>query len=127
MMGLKIIKLAVTSDTKIAMSPTVTRYFYEVLEHLSQIDTLKIDAAHFIDDTAQNVEVLPALNLNNSCFNVYINGVLQMNDNCGYTSGEGGIGNLLISIPEGSVIAEGTPIVLEVINVNPTSKNTFET
>jgi hypothetical protein len=68
MMGLKIIKLAVTSDTKIATSPTVTRFFYEVLEQLSQIGTLKIEAADFLDDTGQNVEVLPELNLNNSYF-----------------------------------------------------------
>jgi hypothetical protein len=50
-----------------------------------------------------------------------------MDDNFAYTSGEAGIGNLLISIPEGSVIAKGTPIVLEVINFNPTLKNTYET
>jgi hypothetical protein len=126
-MGLKIIKLAVTSDTKITISPTVTRFFYEVLEPLSQITTLRIDAADFLDDSGHNVDSLPSLNLNNSYFNVYINGVLQMDDNFAYTAGEGGIGNLLISIPDGSEIAAGTPIILEVINYNPTLKTTFET
>lgn len=126
-MGLKIIKLAVTSDTKIALSPTVTRFFYEVLEPLSQITTLRIDAAGFLDDSGHNVDSLPFLNLNNSYFNVYINGVLQMDDNFAYTAGEEGIGNLLISIPDGSEIAAGTPIILEVINFNPSLKTTFET
>ncbi|SFA72312.1 DUF4183 domain-containing protein [Bacillus sp. cl95] len=126
-MGLKIIKLSVSSDTKIATSPTVTRFFYEVPEPLSQITALKIDATHFLDDTGRSVESLPSLNLNNSYFNVYINGVLQMDDNFAYTAGEEGIGNLLISIPEGTEIAAGTPIILEVINFNPTLKTTFET
>jgi hypothetical protein len=126
-MGLKIIKLAVTSDTKIATSPTVSRFFYEVFEPLSQIDSLKIDATLFLDDTGRNVDLLPSLNLNNSYFNVYINAVLQMDDNFAYTAGEKGIGNLLISLPEGSEIAAGTPIVLEVINFNPTLMTTFET
>lgn len=126
-MGLKIIKLAITSETKIATSPTVSRFFYEVLEPLSQITSLKIDAANFLDDTGRNVHSLPSLNLNNSYFNVYINGVLQMDDNFAYTAGEQGIGNLLISIPEGSDIPVGTPIVLEVINFNPTLKTNFET
>ncbi len=103
-MSLKIIKLAVTSETKITTSPTVTRFFYEVLEPVSNINTLKIDTSHFLDDTGNKVSLLPSLNLNNSYFNIYINGVLQMDDNFAYTAGEEGIGNLLISIPEGSEI-----------------------
>lgn len=126
-MGLKIIKLAVTSDTKIVTAPTVTRFFYEVLEPISEKTVMKIHAAQFLDDTGRNVDTLPSLNLNNSYFNVYINGVLQMDDNFAYTAGEEGIGNLLISIPEGSEIAAGTPIILEVINFNPAIKTTFET
>jgi hypothetical protein len=50
-----------------------------------------------------------------------------MDDNFAYTAGEEGIGNLLISIPDGSEIAAGTPIILEVINFNPSLKTTFET
>ncbi len=126
-MGLRIIKLAVTSDTKIATSPTVSRFFYETTETISQIDNLKIDASNFQDDTGRNVDSLPSLNLNNSYFNVYINGVLQMDDNFAYTAGEEGVGNLFISIPEGSEIAIGTPIILEIVNFSPTLKTTLGT
>lgn len=126
-MGLKIIKLAVTSDTKIATSPTVTRFFYEVTEPVTNVSTLKIDASQFLDDSGQNVKLLPSLNINNSYFNVFINGVLQMDENFAYTAGEEGVGNLLISIPKGSDIPMGTPIILEVVNFNPTLKTTLET
>lgn len=118
-MGLKIIKLAVTSETKIATSPSVTRYFYELIEPSIDKDTLKIDAADFIDDAGNNVESLPVLNLNNSYFHVFINGVLQMSDHFAYTAGESGIGNLLVMLPEGTTLAEGTSFIIEVINFNP--------
>lgn len=125
-MGLKIVKLAVTSNTKISTSPTVTRFFYELSEPIVGSSTLKIDTSLFIDDTGNSVSSLPQLNLNNSYFNVYINGVLQMDDNFAYTAGEEGVGNLLISIPEGSELTVGTPIILEVINFNPILQAKFD-
>ncbi|GER71188.1 hypothetical protein BpJC7_24910 [Weizmannia acidilactici] len=125
-MGLKIIKLAVSSEAKIETAPTVTRFFYEVTEPIKDGSTLKIDASQFLDDSGNHVNTLPLLNLNNSYFNVYINGVLQMDDHFAYTAGEEGVGNLLISISEGS-IAAGTPIILEVINFDPILKTTLET
>ncbi|MFZ3587681.1 DUF4183 domain-containing protein [Bacillus sp. DJP31] len=126
-MSLKIIKLAVASNTHIATSPTVSRFFYEAFETIPETTFIKIDCSQFFDDTGTAVEYFPTLNLNNSYFNVYINGVLQMDDNFSYTAGEEGVGNLLISIPEGSEIANGTPIILEVINFNPILRTTFET
>lgn len=125
-MGLKIVKLAVTSNTKISTSPTVTRFFYELSEPIVGSSTLKIDTSLFLDDTGNSVSSLPQLNLNNSYFNVYINGVLQMDDNFAYTAGEEGVGNLLISIPEGSELTVGTPIILEVINFNPILQAKFD-
>lgn len=126
-MGLKIIKLAATSKTKIVTTPSVTRYFYEADEHIAGANTLKIDASDFLDDTGKKVSFLPPLNLNNSYFSVYINGVLQMDDNFAYTAGEKGIGHLLISIPEDSDIDEGTPIILEVVNFHPVLISTIDT
>ncbi len=126
-MGLKIIKLAVTAESKIATSPRITRFFYEILEPIRESNSLKIDAADFFDDSGNKVDSLPSLNMNNSYFNVYINGVLQMEENFAYTAGEEGVGNLLIFIPEGSEIAAGTPVILEVINFNPILQTTLDT
>lgn len=118
-MGLKIIKPVFTSEAGIIVSPTVTRLFYELEEQVQEKTIVKIDAAKFFDDTGAAVESLPQLNLNNSYLNVYINGILQMEDNFAYTSGEAEIGNLIITVPEGSDIAKGTPVIVEVVNYDP--------
>ncbi|MGE6489025.1 DUF4183 domain-containing protein [Paenisporosarcina sp. NPDC076898] len=118
-MSLKIIKLAETPNQKISILPTVTRLFHVVPEVISENSTHKIDASQFWDDGGEVVQELPTLNLNNSYFNVYINGALQMDDNFAYTAGEEGIGSLLLSVPEGSEILKGSPIIVEVINFNP--------
>jgi hypothetical protein len=50
-MTLKIIKLAVSSETKITASPTVSKFFYVTPERIPESATYKIDASDFIDDT----------------------------------------------------------------------------
>lgn len=118
-MALKIIKLAITPKQTISTSPTVARYFHEVPETISEVTTHKINVSDFLDDQGQIAQSLPVLNLNNSYFNVYINGVLQMEENFSYTAGEDGIGSLFISLPEDSEISQGTPIIMETVNFHP--------
>jgi len=118
-LSLKIIKLAGMSNHKITALPTVTRLFHVVPKTIAEMNTHKIDASQFYDDAGEVVKELPTLNLNNSYFNVYINGALQMDENFAYTAGEEGIGSLLISIPEDSDIPKGSPIIVEVINFHP--------
>ncbi|MBU0940686.1 MAG: DUF4183 domain-containing protein [Bacteroidetes bacterium] len=86
---------------------------------ISGISTYKIDASAFFDDSGEVVQELPTLNLNNSYFNVYINGSLQMDENFAYTAGGEGVGSLLLSIPEESEILKDSPIIIEVVNFNP--------
>ena len=119
-MALKIIKLAiVTPKQTVSTSPTVARYFFEVPETITEVTTYKINASDFLDDRGEAAQSLPTLNLNNSYFNVYINGVLQMEENFSYTAGEDGIGSLLLSLPDGSEIPKGTPIIMETVNFFP--------
>lgn len=121
--GLKIIKPVFSSAPEIVLSPTITRFFYELEEPIAERTIVKIDTAKFFDDSGETVESLPPLNLNNSYLNVYINGVIQMDDNFAYTAGETGVGNLMITVPGGSDIAKGTPIIAEVINYDPVFKS----
>lgn len=118
-LSLKIIKLAGSPIQKISTQPTVTRLFHVVPEMISGISTYKIDASAFFDDSGEVVQELPTLNLNNSYFNVYINGSLQMDENFAYTAGGEGVGSLLLSIPEESEILKDSPIIIEVVNFNP--------
>jgi hypothetical protein len=118
--GLKIIKPVFEAKSSIKVSPLVTRFFYELEQLIPEETVVKIDTAKFFDDEGAPVESFPALELDNSYINVYINGVVQMADNFAYTAGENGVGNLLITVPEGSDIAKGTPIIIEVINFEPT-------
>ena len=118
-MALKIIKLAVNLESQVDTSPMISRYFYEVENTVDGNESLKIDASDFLDDSGNEVSELPKLNLNNGYFNVYINGILQMEENFAYTGGEKGDGNLLIMVPEGSEIYKGTSVILEVLNFAP--------
>lgn len=118
-LSLKIIKLALVPKQTVSTAPMVTRLFHEVTETILDVSTYKIDASGFFDDRGGEVQNLPSLNMNNSYFNVYINGVLQMDDNFAYTAGEDGVGSLLISLPENSEIPIGTPIIIEIINFHP--------
>lgn len=122
-LSLKIIKLALIPNQTVSAAPVVTRLFHEVAETILDVSTYKIEASGFFDDSGEVVQNLPSLNMNNSYFNVYINGVLQMDDNFAYTAGEDGVGSLLISLPEDSEIPAGTPIIMEIINFNPEINN----
>ncbi|GGL48956.1 DUF4183 domain-containing protein [Sporolactobacillus putidus] len=124
-MPLKIIKLF-PAETAISVVPTISRFFYETKENTAGGATLQIDVSEFLDDTGEDAAEFPKLNLNNSYFNVFINGVLQMEDNFAYTSGGKGIGNLMIIVPEGSEIPPDISIILEVINYDPLLKTEKE-
>ncbi|WP_075982649.1 DUF4183 domain-containing protein [Bacillus massilinigeriensis] len=126
-MVLRIFKLAISSENKISLSPTITRLFHVTSEPIAELSTHKISTTQFFNDSGEIVQALPELNMDNSYFNVYINGVLQMENIFSYTAGEEGIGSLLISVPEGSEIEKGTPIILEIVNFNPTVKTTHFT
>lgn len=121
-MGLKIIKSVSAMQNKIVVAPEISRFFYELDKNIGEATILKINAEDFLDDSGNKINLLPALNMMNSYFNVYINGILQMDEIFSYTSGEQGVGNLLISIPNGTEIELGTPIILEVVNFEPTVK-----
>lgn len=118
-MPLKIITIAPNTNQALSVSPLVTRLFHEVVETLSGISTYKINANEFLNDSGEVVENLPELNLNNNYFHVYVNGVLQMDDNFAYTAGGQGIGSLLMSLPEETEIPAGTPIIVEIVNFYP--------
>lgn len=118
-MPLKIIKIVDNSNQTFSISPSVTRLFYEVPETINGVSTHKVEVNDFLNDSGEVVENLPVLNLNNNYFNVFINGVLQMDDNFAYTAGEQGIGSLIISIPEDSEIPAGTSVIVEIVNFYP--------
>ena len=117
-LALKIIQL-VQPKQSIDTAPLVYRFFHEVTETKAGQDTYKIEVDGFINDKGEVPDALPELQLNNHYFHVFINGMLQMDDNFSYTAGELGIGSLIISIPEGSTLYEQNPVVLEIVNFYP--------
>ena len=126
-MALQIMKLSVNASTTVSTSPDASRFFYTVTSALTGPTTLTIDAADFFDDTGAAVTTLPTLATDNSYFNVYINGVLQMEDLMTYVPGGTGVGSLTINIPNGSDVLANSPVVLEIVNFTPTSNTTVET
>ncbi|WP_232509688.1 DUF4183 domain-containing protein [Parageobacillus thermoglucosidasius] len=90
--------------------------------------TLTIDAANFLQDGGNPATELPTLATNNSYYNVYINGVLQMEGIATYTPGATGVGSLAINVPAGGdPIPANTPIVLEIVQFAPSSTTTVTT
>ncbi len=127
-MALQLMKLNITATTQTNAVPNDTRFFYETIAEIAAGTTLTIDAADFLQDDGTSLASLPTLSVNNSYFNVYINGVLQMEDISVYTEGATGVGSLAITPPAGGdSITSGSPVVLEVINYVPTSNTTVET
>jgi hypothetical protein len=118
---LQIMKLAIAAAITVTASPTVSCFFYTAAATTTGATTLTIDAADFFGDTGGPATELPALATDNSYYNVYINGVLQMAGVSIYTPGATGVGSLAITVPAGSSILTGSPIVLEVANFAPTS------
>lgn len=100
------------------MFPSVERFFTEA-GATTGAGTLIIAVEEFWTDTGAAAD--------NSYFNVYINGVLQMDALLAYTPGGTGVGQLVITVPAGSTIQEGTPVVLAVTNFIPTSDTTIIT
>lgn len=127
-MALKLMKLLVTASTSTNAVPTNTRFFNTTTSQTAAGTTLTIDAADFFDDAGAAVTTLPTLATNNSYFNVYINGVLQMEGISTYTPGATGVGSLAIAVPAGGdSIPTNTPVVLEVVNYAPASTTTVTT
>ncbi|MGG0451557.1 DUF4183 domain-containing protein [Priestia megaterium] len=126
-MPLQIMKLAIAATTTVAASPTVSRFFYTATATTTGAATLTIDAADFFGDTGGAATALPALAMDNSYYNVYINGVLQMAGLSIYTPGATGVGSLAITVPAGSSVLTGSPIVLEVVNFAPDSTTDVQT
>ncbi len=125
-MALRIIKLVVDAQTTTTTTtqPDAQHFFYEL--PLLQVgpSTLTIVSTDFDTDAGTAATALPALATNNSYYNVYINGVLQMEGNTKYTAGVGAAGTLEIDVAAGETILSATPVVLEVVNYNPASTST---
>jgi hypothetical protein len=127
-MALQLMKLFVSASTTTNAVPTDTRFFYVATSITAPGSTLTIDAADFFQDDGSAVTTLPTLATNNSYYNVYINGVLQMNGISTYTPGATGVGSLAIAVPAGGgPILIGTPIVLEIVQFAPSSTTTVST
>lgn len=121
-MALQLMKLVVTASTTTNVVPQDQRFFYVTTAETAPGSTLTIDAASFFQDDGSAVTELPALSANNSYYNVYVNGVLQMGGLSTYTPGATTVGSLTINVPAGGdPILTDTPIVLEVVNYSPQS------
>ncbi|MEK4381744.1 DUF4183 domain-containing protein [Aeribacillus sp. FSL K6-2848] len=121
-MPLQLMKLVVTASTTTNVVPQDQRFFYVTTAETAPGSMLTIDAADFFQDDGSAVTELPALSADNSYYNVYVNGVLQMGGLSTYTPGATTVGSLSINVPAGgdSILAD-TPIVLEVVNYSPQS------
>lgn len=126
-MVLKIMKLAITADSVVTVGPMIDRFYYEVDADVTGPDSLIITVDQFWTGTGADATILPDLIADNSYFNVYVNGVMQMEDLSTYTSGEDGVGQLEIAVPDGSNIRVDSPVVLEVVNYTTDSDTTIET
>lgn len=127
-MALQLIKLFVSAATTTDAVPTDTRFFYITTAETAAGATLTIDAASFLQDDGSPATELPTLATNNSYYNVYVNGVLQMEGIATYTPGATGVGSLAINVPAGGdSIPANTPIVLEIVQFAPSSTTTVTT
>ncbi|ALC82017.1 MULTISPECIES: DUF4183 domain-containing protein [Bacillus] len=124
-MPLQIMKPAITTDSTVTVVPTVKRFFNEAAETVTGKGNLTIAVEDFWTDTGADATALPALTADNSYYNVYVNGVLQMEDLLDYTPGGSGTGKLVITVPTGSTIEQHSPVVLVVTYFAPTSDITI--
>ncbi|HWK21453.1 MAG TPA: DUF4183 domain-containing protein [Ureibacillus sp.] len=125
-MALQLMKIAVLASAVVEVNPNVQRFFYVTTTATTAGNTLTIDAADFFDDTGNAVTALPELTSNNSSYNLFVNGVLQMEGISTYTSGETGVGSVEIEAIGGAIFAN-TPIIVEVVNYAPDTNITIET
>ncbi|GGE56626.1 hypothetical protein GCM10011391_39410 [Pullulanibacillus camelliae] len=127
-MPLQLMKLFISATTETTVTPENTRFFYVTSAQTDAGSTLTVDAASFFADDGSAVTELPELAADNSYFNVYVNGVLQMNGLSTYTPGATGVGSLAFDVPaDGEPILSGSPVVLEVVNYAPESTITIDT
>lgn len=121
-------KLLVTASTTTTVNPNQENFFYVTTSETEPENTLTIDAADFFDNSGVAVTELPVLATDNSRFNVYINGVLQMEGISIYTPGATTVGSLAINVPAGvDPILTGSSIILEIVNFEPTSTTNVAT
>lgn len=127
-MALQLMKIHVAASTTTTVVPTPEKFFYVTTAETEPNSTLSIDAADFFDNTGTEVTELPVLATDNSYFNVYVNGALQMGGLTTYTPGITAVGSLAIDVPDGGdSILTDSPIVLEVVNYAPISTTDVET
>ncbi len=127
-MALQLMKLLVIATTTTDTTPTPEKFFHVTTGETAAGGTLSIDTADFFDDAGAAATDLPVLATDNSMFNVYINGVLQMQGIATYTPGITAVGSLAIAVPAGGdPILTDSPIVLEVVNFVPASTTTVTT
>ncbi|PEC19302.1 DUF4183 domain-containing protein [Bacillus cereus] len=127
-MALQLMKIAIAGSTTTTTNPDDSRFFYVTTAPTTAGNSLTIDAASFFQDDGSAVTTLPTLTANNSYFNVYVNGVLQMEGISAYTPGATGVGSLIVTVPAGAgTILTGTPVILEIVQFAPTSSTTVAT
>lgn len=127
-MALQLMKLQITASSTVSVDPTPEKFFYVTTGETAAGTTLSIDTADFFDDSGAAATDLPTLATDNSYYNVYINGVLQMGGLSTYTPGATTVGSLDIDVPAGGdPIITGSPVVLEVVNYTPTSNTDIAT
>ncbi|MED3038444.1 hypothetical protein CBR56_28785 [Bacillus thuringiensis] len=125
-MAIQLMKLMVTADTTVDVKPTVHKFFLVGVPPLIG-GKYTITANNFFQGDGSTVSKFPALT-GNSYVNLYINGVLQMNNIFTYTPAPGGVGakgSLAITVPAGSPpIIRKTSVVLEVVDFSLSSTTT---
>lgn len=127
-MALQLMKLMVAAATTTTVGADPVKFFHVTAGETAAGTTLTIDTAEFFDDTGTAAANLPVLAAANSYFNVYVNGVLQMEGISTYTPGATTVGSLAIAVPAGGEpILTGTPIVLEVVIYSPASTTDIAT
>ncbi|WLD93417.1 DUF4183 domain-containing protein [Alkalihalobacillus sp. AL-G] len=127
-MALQLMKLVINASVTTNVDPTNTRFFNVTTAQTNAGSTLTIDAADFFQDDGTAVTALPTLATDNSYYNVYVNGVLQMDGLSTYTPGATAVGSLAITVPAGGdPILADSPVVLEVVNYTPSSTTTVST
>lgn len=118
-MPLRILKLAVSaSASDMTVTPVVQRFFHTVPTQVTE-GTHIIPVEDFETDAGDAATEFPELATDNSYYNVYINGVMQMGNLTTYVPGGSGTGQVSIVVGEEETIEPGTPIVLEVVNFEP--------
>lgn len=125
-MALQLMKIVIDGTITTDINPDSEKFFNVTTTTTAPGSTLTIDAGDFLQDDGTTATALPDLNTDNSYFTVSINGVEQMQGLSTYTPGAAGTGSLVVQVPAGGQsIAEGSPVILQVVNFTPTSTGAF--